>query len=429
MHAVPVNAGALFQVASQFNMLEMVAPSVTPEEGVTRYQHDRTQRPACAMAAGAATIYRNYLVPVDGGSGQTAARQLDGLADLGHALARRLGPAAEPPWTMRNGYAMATSDGLAAMDVLLREADADLLDELRGSLRVGLHEDVEVTDKAAVDRTVSQILCSALPVAYAGHPASAWARFARLVLEAAYEATLLAGVLDAGRGASDRVLLTRLGGGAFGNADKWIDDAMTRALGIVAGFELEMVIVSYGAASGALRDFVVRSGFSRDDGGPGRSTVSPSGVTHAERDTVGSREDPVAEERRQEWAMTAEGLAALARWMPVFRSDGFTWGRWRREPGQFGWFETSPQAMSFMEDAYRHGWVYMGWNWSEWAQTDEARRLRDEPGVLERADGDDFGRLLTVCMRSDRFCEGALAEAYDTGLITRIVARASALAT
>jgi hypothetical protein len=61
MHQSPENAGALFQVASQFNLLEMVSPTVTPEHGVTRYQNDCTQGPACAIAAGAATIYRNYL--------------------------------------------------------------------------------------------------------------------------------------------------------------------------------------------------------------------------------------------------------------------------------------------------------------------------------------------------------------------------------
>ena len=55
MHHSPTNAGALFQVASQFNLLEMVSPEVTPEHGVTRYQHDGTQGPACAIAAGAAS--------------------------------------------------------------------------------------------------------------------------------------------------------------------------------------------------------------------------------------------------------------------------------------------------------------------------------------------------------------------------------------
>jgi protein-tyrosine phosphatase len=91
MHQLPENEGALFQVASQFNLLEMTSPSVTPEQGVTRYQHDRTQGPACAIACGAATIYRNYFAPFGDGSGQTASRQLDGIAGIGKAMSHALG--------------------------------------------------------------------------------------------------------------------------------------------------------------------------------------------------------------------------------------------------------------------------------------------------------------------------------------------------
>src|ERR1700761_4068910 len=69
LHAAPEYAGALFQVASQFNALEMAGPDVTPENGVTRYIYDQTQGPACALAAAPATIYRNYFVPLDDGAG------------------------------------------------------------------------------------------------------------------------------------------------------------------------------------------------------------------------------------------------------------------------------------------------------------------------------------------------------------------------
>ena len=260
MHRQPENHGALFQVASQFNMLEMVSSTVTPEDGVTRYEHDRTQGPACAMAAGAATIFRNYLVPVAGGVGQTADRQLDGLADLTAALGQRLDVPTETLWTMRNGYALATRDGLAAVSEHLRTANTEGLDELRGLLRVGLHADVEVTDGPSPGPLVSQVFCSALPVAYGRLPASTWAPFASLVLQAAYEATLLAGRLNAARGASNRVLLTRLGGGAFGNDDAWIDQAMVRALRCARGDDLDIAIVSYGPPSRSLLDLVQRAG-------------------------------------------------------------------------------------------------------------------------------------------------------------------------
>jgi hypothetical protein len=115
MHQSAENAGALFQVASQFNLLEMVSPTVTPEQGVTRYQHDRTQGPACAIAAGAATIYRNYFAPVGGSDGQTRERQFDGLADLGEALGEALNQPVETLWSMQNGYALCTRAGLDAI--------------------------------------------------------------------------------------------------------------------------------------------------------------------------------------------------------------------------------------------------------------------------------------------------------------------------
>ena len=50
MHRDSANRNALFQVASQFNLLEMTGPDITPEEGVTRYSDDHTQGPACAIA-------------------------------------------------------------------------------------------------------------------------------------------------------------------------------------------------------------------------------------------------------------------------------------------------------------------------------------------------------------------------------------------
>lgn len=58
LHADPALAGSVFQVASQFNVLEMVSPDVGPDAGVTGYVHDRTQGPACAMSCPAATVFR-----------------------------------------------------------------------------------------------------------------------------------------------------------------------------------------------------------------------------------------------------------------------------------------------------------------------------------------------------------------------------------
>ena len=250
MHRCSENAGVLFQVASQFNLLEMASPNVTPEDGVTRYQNDSTQGPACAIAAGAATFYRNYFVPVEGHKGQTAKRQLDGLADLGASLSGALNRPTADLWAMENGYALCTQPGLDAIARHLRSSTTDQIDQLRGKLQIGIHRDVEVTEAAGPDRPlVSQVFCSALPVAYTRVASGHWQSFAVLILEAAYEATMWAGVLNAQRSGSNIVFLTLLGGGAFGNKSNWIYSAMRRAIGLVTDFDLDVRLVSYGTPS------------------------------------------------------------------------------------------------------------------------------------------------------------------------------------
>ncbi len=244
LHRDETKAGAMFQVASQFNLLEMVSPGVTPEQGVGIYENDRTQGPACAIAAGAGTIYRNYFVQVNGRHGQTADNQIDCLADVGSLL----GNAEEQLWQMRNGYALASSGGLAQITQQLIDCSEAQKDRLRQALRIGVQHQTMVTLGDA-SHCVTQAYCSALPVAYSPHDASKWEAFARLVLEAAYEATLCAAIENFANTGNNRLFLTLLGGGAFGNRGEWITDAIRRAINLYAHAPLEVAIVSYGASS------------------------------------------------------------------------------------------------------------------------------------------------------------------------------------
>jgi hypothetical protein len=96
---------------------------------------------------------------------------------------------------------------------------------------------------------VSQAYCSALPVAYSHHASHLWAAFARLVLEAAYEATICAAILNAAQNGTNRLFLTLLGGGAFGNETDWIMGGIERALNLYRHVDLDVAIVSYGASN------------------------------------------------------------------------------------------------------------------------------------------------------------------------------------
>jgi hypothetical protein len=241
IHVDTTNSNALFQVASQFNLLEMASPNAIPEHGVDRYEYDLTQGPACAIAAGAGTIYRNYFVKCNGQIGQTSNNQIDCLADIGKAfnnVNNRL-------WQMKNGYAFASMEGLIEIDNKLKSASESELDALRKLLRIGIQWNTEVTlDNAR--HTVTQAYCSALPVAYSQHPSELWARFAQLILEASYEATLCAAILNSLENNSNKVYLTLLGGGVFGNEEAWITKAIFRVLKLNKMRDLQVFIVSYG---------------------------------------------------------------------------------------------------------------------------------------------------------------------------------------
>ena len=71
--------------------------------------------------------------------------------------------------------------------------------------------------------------------------AGTWAELAQLVLQAAYEATICAAIINQ----SNKLFLTLLGGGAFGNEDAWIIGAIERAVIRYREHDLDIAIVSH----------------------------------------------------------------------------------------------------------------------------------------------------------------------------------------
>ncbi len=238
LHCLPEVNGAVVQVASQFNLLEMASPQVSPEDGVTCYQHDHTQGPACAMAAGPATLYRNYGILLGSERGQTRLNQVNTLDSLIQALDIK-------NIEMRNGYAMIGTLGLSDVAEKLTGIADQQLEDIKGLLKVGVHWNTAVTAIGApTGQKVTQVFCSALPLAYnKDRSTELWEPFARVVLEACYEATLLVTALNHEMTGNPRVYLTRVGGGVFGNRSQWIDNAINRARAKVAHLPLQVTHV------------------------------------------------------------------------------------------------------------------------------------------------------------------------------------------
>jgi len=251
-------SSAVVQAASQFNYLEMPDPRVTPLDGIEEYEFDPTQGPACAVACAAGTAYRNYLVPVPFVAkqrrGQTKDSQLNGL-ELVEAY---LGD--DVPWVVKNGYVEAPDgDKLDKFNQKLL-SESGLRDEFISRVQIGVQEDTAVTDKLSQQqhiRTVTQTYNSAISIGYSRRSLSQWEPVARTVLDATYEATLLVGILktvEAADAASSSdgskpppILLTKVGGGVFGNKDAWIRSSIQNALEKVAiyGVGLDVRIVHF----------------------------------------------------------------------------------------------------------------------------------------------------------------------------------------
>lgn len=131
--------------------------------------------------------------------------------------------------------------------------------------------------------------------------------------------------------------------------------------------------------------------------------------------------------------MDKGALMSLADFLEPLSQPGFQAGAWVTPPpaedGTVGWpyVDYCGTARAFRDAAYEKGWLNNRFRWPEWAATENAQRLRDETRFLAAASSDDLARLLTVCIRQERFSEGALLAAFDSGLILGIVRRANTI--
>jgi hypothetical protein len=221
-------ANSVIQAASQFNCLEMRDPTITPDDGITMYAYDNTQGPKCAMVCPAAALFRNYFAM--NGKPQTAKNQINTLDGVEALLEEKY-------WTMTNGYCMPSN--LEGLNARLPE----LSQQVASALKVGVHWDTEVH---GAEHRVCQVYSAAMPVAYSRLNKETWAPIAKLVLLATYEAIFnVAAIVSALRKQRAKLVLTLVGGGAFGNEPRWIAEAIRRSLAKFREFPLDVYLLHY----------------------------------------------------------------------------------------------------------------------------------------------------------------------------------------
>ena len=92
---------------------------------------------------------------------------------------------------------------------------------------------------------VSQIYCSALPIAYF-QILKYCPNFSRMILHAVYEATFAcaAGIVI-NNAKRIKVFLTRVGGGVFGNPSAYIDEAINAAKNKFRDYPIDVFMINY----------------------------------------------------------------------------------------------------------------------------------------------------------------------------------------
>lgn len=244
LHRNPDHAGSVFQCASQFNCLENSA------NGISGYENIRGQGAASALACLPGAAFRYYLAPVDAldaygapttqkGQVSRSIYQVNCLDELDkklkEAVLAREGKTQGVVLQTRitsPGYMLDVEDGkLTVGDENLGKIAEVLSDEtvrslLVGHVKVGIQWNVGVCDAYGEQiHVVTQVLCSG---AVADDPAreKLFEPLSKLILDAAYEATLLVGLIQHLSNHTDDkpVFLTNLG------AEKQAVDSVERSV-------------------------------------------------------------------------------------------------------------------------------------------------------------------------------------------------------
>jgi hypothetical protein len=124
-------------------------------------------------------------------------------------------------------------------------------------------------------------------------------------------------------------------------------------------------------------------------------------------------------------------LRGIAAFLPILEDPAFNAGF--MTPGKLDhsgalippYPSYSKVALDFSQSASAE--VVKGFDWAKWSRTAEAQTLANDPAALAQATTEQLRHLLTVILRRDHFCPGALLEDFESGLILGIVRRAAAI--
>jgi hypothetical protein len=132
------------------------------------------------------------------------------------------------------------------------------------------------------------------------------------------------------------------------------------------------------------------------------------------------------------FSLTSTQLRCLADWLPILEAPDFNPGEWRGGEADadgvihMPWFEYS-ESLARWPGPCAESLVVMGFDWMTWLGTAAGQAFVDDPRAIGDASSTDLARLVTAIVRGDRFTEGNIAGAAESGALASISRRAAAL--
>lgn len=83
-------------------------------------------------------------------------------------------------------------------------------------------------------------------------------------------------------------------------------------------------------------------------------------------------------------------------------------------------WEPSELADAFVKMSYDTNCILAGFDWLEWLKSDEASSLLKDHSAVTEAGPEQLQKLVTAFVRSDRFCEGTVLQAFSDGTLQAI---------
>lgn len=122
---------------------------------------------------------------------------------------------------------------------------------------------------------------------------------------------------------------------------------------------------------------------------------------------------------------SSDDIRALIRYLPILEAGNFSGGEVVAKDGHFPFAVLSADASRFIAELHERGFVY-AFEWPAWS--DEAQRYFGDHTLLEQASLDIIRRLFFVLARQERFCEGTLLEAFQSGFVVAALRRLEQIA-